>query len=227
MSKTGQVQSEGQSSQAPETRQLTPAPPTKPKQIPLVANLVNSGDKMTRYRHMLDTCMKVLNPADATLSAMVSELIAEASQKNQLGTLTPSQAVIGLDDSKTYLFILPAPPKTPGATPLKRKEGQIILNLYETFAANDRLVRPDVREYYDVFPSPGEVTITGVYKGWGVYVDLSEVTKEPIKRLSDEEKAARAAKAAQTKAAKAAKKQQETQAPAAEPGADAESSPEA
>ncbi|MDF2630851.1 MAG: hypothetical protein K0R39_4682 [Symbiobacteriaceae bacterium] len=220
MPKSSQVPSNGQDSLASETRQVSPAPSLaaqKIPQIPLVANLVNSGDKMTRYRNMLDACMKAVDPADATLSALVSEMVAEASQKNHLGTLTPSQAVLGLDDSKTYLFIIPAPPKTPGVTPLKYRQGQILVNLYQTFAENDRLVRPDVREYYDVFSTPGEVTIQGVYTGWGVYVDLSKATKEPIKRLSEEEKAARAAKAAQTKAAKAAKqKQEESQAPTAE-----------
>jgi hypothetical protein len=221
MPKNNQEPPAGQEASAQEIRQASFIPNTP--QIPLVVNLVNSGDKMTRYRHMLDACMKVLDPADATLSAMVTEMMAEAAQKSKLGTLTPSQAIIGLDDTKTYLFILPAPPRTPGATPLKVKEGQITLNLYETFGANDRLVRSDVREYYDVLPTPGEVTVIGpdfgTYKGWGVYVDLSKVTREPISRLSDEEKAAetRARKAAQKKEQNQAPPEQEDQAPAAEP----------
>lgn len=232
MPKNNQEPPAGPEAQGQEIRQAAFIPNTP--QIPLIVNLVNSGDKMTRYRHMLDACMKVLDPADATLSAMVSEMMADAAQKSRLGTLTPSQAVIGLDDSKTYLFMLPAPPRTPGATELKIKANQITLNLYETFSENDRLVRPTVREYYDVLPTPGEVTIIGpgfgTYKGWGVYVDLSKVTREPVRRLSDEEKAARAAKAAETRARKAAQKKQQDQAPPEQedqaPTADAETEAE-
>lgn len=237
MSKNGAVPPEGQgpqnvgASQTPQTPQNMqrpqigqPAP--QPPQIPLVANLINFGDRLTRMRSMLDPCLKIVAPADGTLSVLAVTHLVEAAKLNNLGTLTPSEAVVGMDPSNRYLFMLPSPPKTPGATKLRYRNGQVSINLYQAFAKHDRLVFPDVREYYDVMPTPGQVTVINAYTGWGIYIDLHDVVKEPVSRLSDEAREARAAKAAQTRAKKAAqkKKQQENQPPAAEADSGAESS---
>lgn len=213
-----------QTPQVPKAAQIGYQQPQMPR-IPLVANLINFGDRLTRMRSMLDPCLKMIEPADGTLSVLAVAHFVDAGKKNNLGTLTPSEALVGIDDFNRYLYMIPVPSRTPGATKLRYKNGQIQINLYEAFAKNDRLVFPDVREYYDVRPTPGEVTIVGVYTGWGIYVDLHDVVKEPIQRLSDEEKAARAAKAAQTKAAKEAKKKQQKD-PAPSTDADAETEEE-
>jgi hypothetical protein len=188
-------------------------------QIPLVVNATNTGNAMVQKRTMRDTVISGIDPADMTLSALTLKLITKAAHLNNLGTNTPSELVIGVDDAKRYLYMIPVVKNTPGSTLLAYRKSQAHLQLYEAFMQLDRLIHPGVREYYLVHPTPGEVTVNEttekwgqvtvreVVRGWGVYVDLTDVTREPIRRLSDEEKAERAAKRARTLAAKAAKKQ--------------------
>jgi hypothetical protein len=232
MAKSNQVPPEDQGPQAPENRQAPPTsriPETKyplpagltNSEVPLTASLTNYGDRLARFRGMLGPCMKAVEPAQISLSNVTTSYIAESAHKNHLGTDTPSKMAVGIDDSKRYLYMVPVHQDTPGATEFTYRDGQVHGNLYETFFTNDRLVKPGVREYYDVKLTPGVVTIEGngiVVKGWGIYVDLHDVTRESVNRLSDEERASRAAKAAQTRAAKKAnkQKQKESQTPTPE-----------
>jgi hypothetical protein len=180
-----------------------------------VAKSTNAGDQMTQKRTMLGTVISAVEPAEICISALVIKLITWSSHQNNLGTNNPSEAVIGIDDLNRYLYMIPVVPGTFGATRITYRDTQAYINLYETFMKLDRLVHPGIREYYTARPTPGQVTvrhtttdISGkvtvqeIVKGWGIYIDLHDVTKEPIHYLSDEEKASRAAKRAQTLAAK-------------------------
>lgn len=185
-----------------------PDPSERPVQIPLVATPVNYAEAVTRYRHMLNSCMAVEEPAETLLSTLAVRKIVEAAFKNNLGTHRPSKLMLGVDASNTYLYILPVHQDTPDSTPAKYDKNRIKFNLYLFFRKLDRLVPPGIREYYDVLETPGEVTIgNGAVKGWGVYVNITKVVKEPITRLSEEEKERRVAKLRQTLAAKKARKQ--------------------
>jgi|GEM_PF-2704928 len=192
-----------------------PTPDDKPR-IPLVASPANTDDvQVTRYSK-LDALLKTEEPAAGMFTALACKCVVESCNKNKLGTHRPSEMMVGLDDTNTYLFFIPVKPNTPGATEVKHGRGTMLLNLYNLFFKLHRLVPPDIREYYAVKPTPGEVTI-GDVKGWGVYVDLTQVIKEKITRLSDEERAARLAKLRQTLAKKKAAKQAEQEsAPGAE-----------
>lgn len=174
--------------------------------IPLVAEPANTADDEAAKRALLDSLLKTEEPARATFTALASKDVVEACNKNKLGTHRPSEMMVGLDVTNTYLFFIPVRPNTPGATEVKHSKGSMTLNLYPLFSKLDRLVPADIREYYDVKPTPGEVTI-GAVKGWGVFVNLTQVTKEKITRLSDEERAIRLAKLRQTLAKKKAAKQ--------------------
>lgn len=175
-----------------------PAVPAKPPMIPLVAKQEVYTDQLTQYRNMLSSCLRVTEPADIIISALGVRDFADSAKKNNNHTPRPSEAVVGLDATERYLYLIPVRPKTvPGAIQIKYRKGRAYFTLYQTFARLDRLVPFDMAEYYDVLPTPGEVTIESV-KGWGVYIDLQKVTKESIQRLSEEEKAARAEKRRQT-----------------------------
>ncbi|HWI63730.1 MAG TPA: hypothetical protein VNT75_17990 [Symbiobacteriaceae bacterium] len=179
--------------------------PEKPM-IPMNATPVNVPTEPTQMAHMLDSVLMLQYPAKVTVSALATTDITGASEKNHLGTPRPSEVMVGVDATNTYLYVVPVRPQTPGATPVKYDGGRCSFNLYHTFRKLDRLVPKGTREYYTVKPTPGEVTI-GDVKGWGIYLDLTDFVKEPVSRLSDEEKARRAEKRRRTIAAKKAAKE--------------------
>ncbi|HWI51075.1 MAG TPA: hypothetical protein VNT01_02895 [Symbiobacteriaceae bacterium] len=186
---------------------ISPAPVSQPKiQVPLVAKPANTPEVRERTRSMLSSYLKVETPAIGTLTALSGIDLADAATKNILGTPRPSAVMCGLDETNTYLFLVPVKAGTVGATEVRYLKGMMTMNLYPLFSSLDRLVPEDYREYYPVQPTPGEVTIDSV-KGWGVYINLTEFTKEKITRLSDEEKARRVAKLRETLAKKKAAKQ--------------------
>lgn len=184
--------------------------------IPLTATPANAANEFTQRRYMRDSNIQVMTPAATIVSALATKGLGDAAFKNNLGTPRPSEIMVGVDATNTYMYMVPVRPNTPGATQVKYDGGRAFFNLYTLFAKLDRLVQEDVREYYQTNPTPGEVTI-GAVKGWGLYIKLSDVIKEPISHLSEEEKARRAAKRRQSAAAKkAAKANQQESAPATE-----------
>ncbi|HYF95777.1 MAG TPA: hypothetical protein VD969_26470 [Symbiobacteriaceae bacterium] len=179
---------------------------TKPSPVPLIAIPANTAEALAKTRSMNDPTMLVITAASALLSTLAAGMIAAAATDNNLGTPRPSEGMVGTDQSNTYMYIVPVKPNTPGATEIKYRKSGASINLYPLFSKLDRLVPKGIREYYDVKPTPGEVTIGNV-KGWGVYIDLTDFSKEAVSRLSEEEKARRNAKRRQTIAAKKAAKE--------------------
>lgn len=172
------------------------------EEIPLVAQRFVPSSVEKKSDAMLDYVMTVRPPAQAELSALATDKWAAVADKNHLGTPRPVKAVVGHDATRRFMYIIPAPEEVEDALEVKYPDGRASINLYPFFRSLERLLPGGYREVYDLKPTPGQVELDG-FKGWGLYVKLSEFTREPIQEISDEEKAKRK----QTREARKAKKQ--------------------
>lgn len=178
------------------------------EEIPLDVNVVSPESVEVQYGHMLGCEMAVDAPARAVLSALAAKRLGELSMKRALGTTRPSRVLLGNDDNKKFLYIVPASKDELDATEVKYPQGKPYFNLIHIFTLLDRSVQEGTKEYYKLKVTPRPVKIAGV-TAYGLYTRLDKFEVEPTRPLTEEEKNQRKAKSEQRKRKAAAPKPEE------------------
>lgn len=170
-----------------------PAAPALPK-TPKVAIQIDPSQHFTS-RGMLDSVAQATEPAILTLSVVSTRSLGDTAMKNGIGTTRPTKVVAGPDEARENLMLMPVHSETPGGILVRYDKNSAVINLYHVYKELDRFVPPDTRQTHEIVKTTEPIQI-GQHVGWGMQFRLDQFKSKPIKRLSEEEKAARRAKQA-------------------------------
>jgi hypothetical protein len=166
--------------------------------VPLQANVLVNHNPEPEYKYKAGFSMSLVLPAIAQLSAMTVKRLGEVSMQNGLGTTRPAKLLLGLDESKQFLYLIPTVLEDPEGTIVHYAHGKTSVNLYTTFTALSRRVLQGTRECYTLAITPDKVQI-GQINGFALVTRLDQYTTLPVHNLTDAQKAKRKKPSAQLK----------------------------
>lgn len=171
--------------------------PTIPS-VPLVARTVSPQIEII-YRNMMGAVMTADEPAQAALTAVATRRWGDLAMELGLGTRRPTKVHVGLDESKSFLYLAPTTKDDPAGIDVRYGGGRVQINLITVFAPLERYVQPGRREFYDVNITPAKVAFDDGFESISLYVYLKPTKEEPRRSMSEESKAKRRATLARKK----------------------------
>jgi len=152
------------------------------------------------HRNQRKSEFVVTYPATAIGSAMSFRSLTRISMENGTGSNRPSKVLVALNKKRTHVYFLPVVASdSEDALEVNYTRSGFTVNLYKLFAILDRFVQKGYRDVYKCEPTRTPVQI-GDVKGRALVMSLASSVREPVRELSDEQKAQRKQNAANRKA---------------------------
>lgn len=174
-------------------------PDPSPQQIvSLILERVKVAAVRETRTYRLGMVLALSEPAKAEGPAMALKSLSHVSMENGLGTPRPPKLVTALDNTKTHLYLMPAPATvTEDTFDIAYGRYGFQVNLYDLFKMLNCLVPKGFREFYKLEVTPEPIRIDNIV-GKALVIELGNPERVPIHELPEEKKRERKAKQARS-----------------------------